>query len=276
MAIRTNLFRIATVLAGVGALAVSSATRAATISDSLTAVVDLSRARAQLLTQQKSLTEAEATLARMIGIDGVVSASPDSSLFTLTPLADTAALLGEAMSQSPAVIRAEAGVRAAKARVGSSKSYYWPSLTLSGSSSLNGSSPSRYDLSNTRGFSLGLSWQIFNGFVREQTLVQAHADADYAVATAADTRRDVGSRLITQLAALRTAEQRITLTTQSLEAARANARVQTERYRLGTIQITELNLAQDALSNAEQDAINARYDYLRARAQIEAILGRKL
>jgi outer membrane protein TolC len=252
------------------------ATRAATISDSLTAVVDLSRARAQLLTQQRTLIEAEATLAKMIGIDGTVSASPDSSLFMITPVADTTALLGEAMSRSPAVVRADAGLRAAKARVASSKSYYWPTLTLSGSSSLNGSSPSRYDLSNTRGFSLGLSWQIFNGFVRERSLVQAHADADYALATAADTRRDIGSRLITQLAALRTAEQRIALTTQSLEAARANARVQTERYRLGTIQITELNLAQDALSTAEQDAINARYDYLRARAQIEAILGRRL
>jgi outer membrane protein TolC len=252
------------------------ATRAATISDSLTAVVDLSRARASLLTQQKSLTEAEATLARMIGIEGTISASADSSLFALAPIADTAAILGEAMARSPAVLRADARLRAAKARVASNKSTYWPSLTLSANSSLNGSSPSNYDLSNTRGFNIGLSWQLFNGFQRERALTQAHADADYALATAADTRRDIGSRLIAQLAALRTAELRIALTTQSLDAARANARVQTERYRLGTIQITELNLAQDALSNAEQDAINARYDYLRARAQIEAILGRKL
>ncbi len=252
------------------------ATRAATISDSLTAVVDLSRARASLLTQQKSLTEAEAILAKMIGLDGLVSASPDSSLFTLASIPDTAALMNESMSQSPAVLRADARARAARARVASNKSTYWPQLTLSANSSLNGSSPSSYDLSNTRQFNLGLSWQLFNGFQRERALTQAHADADYALATAADTRRDIGSRLITQLAALRTAEQRIALTTQSLEAARANARVQTERYRLGTIQITELNLAQDALSTAEQDAINARYDYLRARAQIEAILGRKL
>ena len=37
-----------------------------------------------------------------------------------------------------------------------------------------------------------------------------------------------------------------------------------------------LNLAQDALSTAETDAVNARFDYLRARAQIEALLGRGL
>jgi len=252
------------------------ATRAATISDSLTAVVDVSRARAQLLSQERALTEAEATLARLIGLDGRVSAVPDTSLFELTPIADTAALFDEAETQSPAVVRAEARVRAAQARVGSSKSYYWPSLTLGANTSLNGSSQSSYELSNTRGFTVGVSWQLFNGFQRERTLVQAHADADYAVSAAADARRDVASRLITQLAALRIAEDRIRLTAQSLDAARANVRVQTERYRLGTIQITDLNLAQDALSSAEQDAINARYEYLRARAQIEAILGRKL
>ncbi|MGQ0703089.1 MAG: TolC family protein [Gemmatimonadales bacterium] len=40
--------------------------------------------------------------------------------------------------------------------------------------------------------------------------------------------------------------------------------------------MTDLNAAQDALNQAEADAINARYDYLRAKAEIEAILGRKL
>ncbi len=252
------------------------ATRAATISDSLTAVVDVSRARAQLLTDQRALTEAEATLARMIGLDGRISATPDSSLFDFVEIADSAALFDEAESRSPEVVRADAKVRAANARVTSSKSSYWPALTLGANTSLNGSSQSSYDLSNTRGFSVGVSWPLFNGFQRERTLVQAHANADYAISSAADARRDVSSRLITQLASLRIAEQRIRLTAQSLDAARANARVQAERYRLGTIQITDLNLAQDALSAAEQDAINARYDYLRARAQIEAILGRKL
>ncbi len=212
----------------------------------------------------------------MIGLDGRVAATPDTSLFEFVQVSDSAALLDEAESRSPAVVRADARLRAARARVGSSKSYYWPTLSLGASTSLNGSSQSSYDLSNTRGFSVGVSWQLFNGFQRERTLVQAHADADYAAATAADTRHDIQARLVTQLAALRIAEDRITLTAQSLEAARANVRVQTERYRLGTIQITDLNLAQDALSSAEQDAINARYEYLRARAQIEAILGRKL
>jgi outer membrane protein TolC len=92
----------------------------------------------------------------------------------------------------------------------------------------------------------------------------------------ADARRQAGAALTSQLAALSAAEQRARLTAQNLETARASARVQTERYRLGSIGIVELNAAQDALSNAETDAVSARYDYLRAKAQIEAILGRTL
>ena len=46
--------------------------------------------------------------------------------------------------------------------------------------------------------------------------------------------------------------------------------------RLGSINIEQLNQAQDALSNAETDAVSARYEYLRAKAEIEAILGRTL
>jgi outer membrane protein TolC len=49
-----------------------------------------------------------------------------------------------------------------------------------------------------------------------------------------------------------------------------------ERYRLGSITITDLNLSQSGLTRAEENRVNARFEYLRARAEIEAILGRRL
>ncbi|HEV8150412.1 MAG TPA: TolC family protein [Gemmatimonadales bacterium] len=252
------------------------ATRAATIADSLQAVVDVSRARSQLLQEQQGLIAAQAALARMVGLDGQVSASSDSSLFRLVAVGDTATLMAEAMARSPTVVKASAKVRSARASVGINKAGYWPSLALSGSTSLSGSSTTNYDLLSGRGFSLGLSWNLFDRFARERNLVQAHANLEAAQASEADARRGVSAGLTTQLGALGVAEQRIALATQSLEAARANARVQTERYRLGSISIEQLNQALDALSAAETEAVNARYDYLRAKAQIEAILGRSL
>ena len=38
----------------------------------------------------------------------------------------------------------------------------------------------------------------------------------------------------------------------------------------------ELIQAQDRLSRAEEETVNARFDYLRAKAQIETLIGRKL
>jgi outer membrane protein len=252
------------------------ATRAATIADSLQAVVDVTRARIQLLSEERNLTEAEASLARLIGMDGRVSAVSDSSLFRVAPIADTVALMAEAMDRSPLVLRAEARVRSARASLSIVRSTYLPTVTLSGNTSFSGSDRNSYTLFNSRGVNLGLSWQLFNGFGRERDVVQRQAALDAATSTAADARRQIGAALTTQLSGLRTAEQRMTLTAQSLEAARASARVQTERYRLGSIGIVELNAAQDALSNAESEAVAARFDYLRAKAQIEAILGRTL
>jgi outer membrane protein len=252
------------------------ATRAATIADSLQAVVDLTNARLRLLSEERSLTEAEANLARFVGLDGRVAAQPDSSLFAVVTLPDTAALMTEATTRAPAVVRSEARVRSARTSLAMVRSTYLPNITLSGTTNFNGNGSSNYSLFNYRSINFGLNWTLFNGFARERDMAQRRATLDANAASAADARRQVSAALITWLEALRTAEQRVSLTAQSLEAARASARVQTERYRLGSISIEQLNQAQDALSSAETEAVNARYDYLRARAQIEAILGRKL
>ena len=252
------------------------ATRAATIADSLQAVVDLARARTQLLGEERNLTEAEAGLARLVGLDGRVTAVSDSSLFRTVAVADTTALFAEAMDRSPAVVQAESQTQSARATLAVARAAYFPGLVLSGNTSFNGSNSNDYQLFNNRSLTLGLQWQLFNGFGRERDVSRQQATLDAAVASVADARRQIGSTLTTQLAALRSAEQRMALVAQSLDAARASVRVQTERYRLGSITIVELNAAQDALSAAETDAVSARFDYLRARAQIEAILGRSL
>ncbi|NOT07260.1 MAG: TolC family protein [Gemmatimonadales bacterium] len=251
-------------------------TRGVTIADSLQAVVDLTGTRLQLLNDERALTEAEANLARYLGLDGRVAAVTDSSLFRTVTIADANELMAEAMERSPQVIRAVAAVRLARANLGLTRSAYFPAITLSGSTSYGGSDRNSYNLFNNRSVNLGVQWQLFNGFARERDMTTRRASLEAAEAREADARRQIGASLTTYLAALRTAQERTTLTQQNLESARASAQVQTERYRLGSIGIVELNAAQDALSRAETDAVSARYDYLRAKTQIEATLGRTL
>jgi len=53
-------------------------------------------------------------------------------------------------------------------------------------------------------------------------------------------------------------------------------RVQQERYRVGASTILDLLTSQANLTQAETDLVQARFDYLIARAQLEALVGRTL
>jgi outer membrane protein len=192
------------------------------------------------------------------------------------PAIDTQALRVEAESRSPRIQSAIANATAANASARASRSAYWPSLTLGANTGWNGSRTTDYDLFNQRQISLALRWNLFDGFDRELTIVQREAESDLAEATAADARREVQAELTTRLAELEAARTRIEIANTSVAAATEDLRVQQERYRLGASTIVDLLTSQEALNQAEVDVVNARFDYLRAKAQLEALIGRNL
>jgi outer membrane protein TolC len=259
------------------AVAVSKlVTRAATVADSLRAVVQLGEARLQLVSEAARLAAAEAALARRLGMPGRVTAVSDSGLRVPGPAPDTAAILTEAVARAPAVVRADAAARAAEAAYSAAKAGYWPRLQLSGDYAFSGTDRNDFSMYNNRRIGLGLSWPLFNRFQREQQIVERDAARETAAARASDARREVEANLAAQFANLDAAQQRLALTQLSLEAARADVAVAFERYRLGSITITDLSQSQAGLTRAEENAVSARFEYLRAKAEIEAILGRPL
>jgi outer membrane protein len=248
----------------------------ATRSDSLRSLVTLGNARLDQLTTQTDLAAAEANLARLVGETGRVRAADDSAFYVLLPTLDSQALRVEAESRSPRVQSAAANAAAARATARAAKSTYWPSLALSANTGWNGSRANDYDLLNQRQVSLSLRWNIFDGFDRELSIVQREADRDVAEASASDARRAVQADLELRLAELDAARARIDITQTSVTAAREDMRVQQERYRLGASTIVDVLTSQEALNQAEVDVVNARFDYLRAEAQLEALIGRNL
>ncbi len=249
---------------------------AAIRSDSLRSLVNLGTAQIQLITAQSQLASGEANLGRLVGNEGPVSAVDDSAFYMTHAALDTLALRTEALNRSPQVIAAEASYRAALATVDVAKAGYWPTLNLGGSASLNGSQQNDYRFNQQRQATLSLNWQVFNRFTREQNIANQRAAADNAEATAAEARRQVLANLTARLAELDAARTRSTITQTSLAAATEDLRVQQERYRLGVATIVDVLTSQEALTQAEVDVVNARFDYLRARAQIQALIGRKL
>jgi outer membrane protein len=248
----------------------------ATRSDSLRSVVDYGNARIALLQAQANLATAQANLGRQIGVDGPVGAVPDTAL---PPFPDTTTLRQAVIDNAPQVQQADAQARAAGAQVGVSRAVYWPSLSASVSSSYSGSvAPWTSTDSYLNGWSVrfSASWTLFNGFSREKSISSAVVARDVADAKAADTRRQVSAQLTQQLAALATAYEKIAIAQANVAAATEDLRVQNERYRVGAATMLDLLTSQSALTTAEQNRVQVRLDYLIARAQVEAVVGRTL
>jgi outer membrane protein TolC len=248
----------------------------ATRSDSLRSLVTLGNTQLDLITTQTDLATAEANLARLIGESGRVRAADDSAFYGVVPVLDTQAIRLEAESKSPRVQSAVSSASAARADVRASRSGYWPTLALSANTGWNGNRENDYTLLNQRQISLALRWSLFDRFDRELNIVQREADLDVAEATAADAKRGVEAELQKWLAQLDAAKARIQITQTSVAAATEDLRVQQERYRVGASTIVDVLTSQEALNQAEVDVVNARFDYLRAKAQLEALIGRKL
>ena len=249
----------------------------ATRSDSLRSTVEYGNARIALLQARANLATAQAQLGRQIGVDGLVRAVTDS---ILPGMPDTSELRSLAIEDFPAVEQAEAQARAARAGVWSARSQYWPIINVSYNNSRSGTEepvlPFFDNYRESFSWRFGLSWPLFNGFQREQNQVIASVNRDNAVARANDARRQANAQLTQQLALLATAFEQIAIADANIAAAREDLRVQNERYRVGAATILDQLTSQAALTQAEVNGIQTRFNYLIARAELEATAGRTL
>ena len=123
---------------------------------------------------------------------------------------------------------------------------------------------------------LSVSLPIFNQFDRELRVSQASTQADDAReavrARALQVRTDVSQGYYGLLTAHRT----IQIQENNRTAAREQLRLATERYRVGSGTFFELLDAQLTGQQAENDYVAAVYEYHRARASLEAAVGRPM
>ena len=248
----------------------------ATRSDSLRSLVTLGNARVALAQAEADLAAAEAGLARLIGSPGRVRATDDSAFYRPVVVLDSAVLASEAKSLSPQVQNTRSLVEQAEAQLKASKSTYYPQVSLGASWSYNGNSQNDFDLNNQRQATLSLQWPIFNRFTRERAVELQKSNLEVAQASASDAERLVEASITGQLAQLDAARLQIEIAQQSLLAAQEDLRVIGERYRLGVAVLVDVLVSQEALTQAELDVVTSRYNYLGAKAQIEAIIGRPL
>lgn len=245
-------------------------------SDSLTALVQLGQARQQLLNSRANLASTQASLGRLVGEDGPVAATDDSTFYVQPMLFDTSAVRIEALAASPTIQSSEANLEAARQSLRAAKSGYWPTVSASASSDWTANKQNDYTLQPRRNLLLSMQFSPWSNLTRETQIENASIQVDNQIASLADQRRQISAQLTQQFAALGNARESIDVATLSVAAAEENVRVTEQRYTLGVATIFELLQAQEQLTSAQVQEIQARFSYLRSKAQIEALIGRRL
>lgn len=261
------------------ASSVQLAAGGATVSDSLRSVILVGNAQLALLTARNNLSNANASLTRLVASPTLVTASTSDTLDTPDAALDSVAL-ARLSDQGPTVRESAAQLAAAEAGRKAARAPYLP--TLSASYSRGGSGfDSRFGFGDERfnyqgSLRLGLSYPLFNQFAREEGVVRARVAEQNAEAALRDTRLAAQEQLAQSLSTLRTAEQQIAIQQASVAAASEDLRVQQQRYQLGASTLLDQLTSQTQLSQARAQLIQARYDARVARARIEAVIGQEL
>lgn len=151
-----------------------------------------------------------------------------------------------------------------------------PTVSLTLGTGLSSQFQPRHDTSTDVSASVGVSWNIFDSGVTRGAIEAAEAERDIALLTLKKAEETIDLNLRKAYLNMREAEQRFTATGDAVRQAREDAHIANERYRAGEGILLDIIDAQTALSAAETNAISARYDYARYRAQVENIMGTEL
>lgn len=253
-------------------LQVGSATR----SDVLRAQLDLNNAKQSLLNAQTQQRSATFTLGALTGVNGPVGVRVDSLAVPRPLPMDDAQLVQLAVDHAPSVSTANASVASARAGASVARAQYLPTMSLSSGYDWSNREPTFANGNTGWSLRLSMSYPIFNGFSRENSVAQNDVAVRNASAALAAAHRQVRADVERVLGQLRLAEQQIVLANEALIVAQEDLRVNQERYRLGMSTILDLLLSQNSLRSSESDRVSTRYDYEIARAELEALIGRAL
>lgn len=249
---------------------------AGTVSDTLRARLEFINSRQAVLNAQVQTRAARFALGRQVGIaEPVIPVAPDDLEPRPLRLSE-GEILEVAENLAPSVQAAEATFEAAREAYSSSKSAYIPSLSLSSGYNWSNQEASFSGGSTSWNLNFNLSYPIFNGFSREASIVRAEYSTRVARLQEDDARLASRQETDAALRTLETSELAIDIAGEAVAVADEDLRVTRERYRLSVAIILDVVTSQIASDQARVDLVNARYDYVLARAELEAILGRDL
>jgi outer membrane protein TolC len=238
----------------------------------------LAQARLQLVTFQGNLVAAKGNLATALGFPAnadfdVENILASDSVATIAASVDT--LINRAITKRPDLAEARATAEALAAQVRVARSAGYPSLTLSSNGGLANRLLGQQASGNNVNYSLqlGLQIPIFNGFARQYDARAAQAQYEAGLARVQETRQQIAVQVFTSYSVLHTALESVTAAAEVVASATLAANGALGRYSEGVGAVTDLVLARSALATARAQAIQVRWEWQTALAQLAHDVG---
>lgn len=248
-------------------------------SDVLKAQVQYGNDKLDFIQAENSIKTTRANLAYLIGVD-VNSDIDFSADFKPKDYNETEeAALKYGMEHQPALLAAEKNLTAAKYDLRSTRGNYFPTLSFSVGRGWSNNRWSRVnDLSKEDGqwsFRTSLSFTIFDGFSREASLTRSKANLQVAKTSYSYAKNDVANQVKQAFLDITRAREALNVAQDNEAAAKEDMALVQEKYNLGAATILEMMDAQVSLITAQNDKIQAEFDYNIAVATLENAIGAK-
>jgi len=244
--------------------------------------VELDRAELARLSAENAAEVANANLVRLTGLP------PETRIEPTEPLAapagsgetpeDIEALVAAALEARPELQALQQRIAAARAAVEIQRALARPQADFSFGYDYARPNlrvlPLRDEFEGTWSAGVTLSLNAFDGGRTAAAVAQAEARADALEQQLESVRQDLRLEVTSRLLDLRNARALLAVTERSLESARENLRVASDRYREGVIPSAELLDAETALLRAGLNQTEAATRVQIALASLERAVGR--
>jgi outer membrane protein len=231
--------------------------------------VQLSRAKEALLRAQNDRESARLALLSAIGADQ----SQDVILAPLTAAAAAPALdaaLATAREQRPELKEAQAAAKQAELTLGSAKARRVPRVELTFLGDYAGNTTD--EMHSSRRIAAGMVVPIFRGDIAAN-IARARLELEDVRVRAAEAGRNVEQQVRTAIMTLQNAEARVAVAGESAKVAEEALNISRERRSAGYGSTVEVDRAEDAYRQAQEDLIAAQADAALAAVQVQYATG---
>lgn len=255
------------------------------LTDQLQASTAYSQAKLERVVAEGELKNAQGSLAIAIGLEvnkHPVLARPNDILPDTAFVKSIDELIDEARRYHPALMAAQAEIKAAKANVSATRAEGRPTVTLTGEIARNDQLdqppgvgyPATNIASTTGAVGIQLNIPLFEGFGRTYRVRTAQGQVEAKQAEYVRVEQDVLLQLWKSYQLLTAETEGLKTTEDLVKNARKSFAVARGRYKAGVGNIVELLNVQSALAKAEQQRIQTISNWQSARLKVAASVGR--